>query len=89
MLMLLLNAPTSVPSNVLVLRLVVGADEVPQTTPRAMTKLPPSALMLPPPVALVAVMLLMASVVRVGRLAAAAVVKESSLPYAVPAEFVA
>ena len=87
MVMLLLKLPVPVPSLVLVPSAVVGFCEVPHTTPRALTLAPPLELMSPPLLAPLVVMLLTAVVVRVGVLAV--VVKERSLPYAVPAELVA
>ena len=61
-----LNAPVPAPSEVLVVRDTVGLELVDQTTPRAVTDAPPSALTLPPDDAVVAPMALTALVVRVG-----------------------
>jgi hypothetical protein len=56
-----------VPSEVFVVRAVVGFVSVPQTTPLAVTADPPSVVMLPPLVAVVSVMELAAVVAaRVG-----------------------
>ena len=84
--MLLVNAPERLPLVVLELVEIVGFWEVLQTTPRAVTTEEPCTVTFPPPVAVVPEMPLTALVVTVG---GEAVVKDSSLPYAVPAELVA
>ena len=86
--MLLLKAPVPVPSKVLVLSAVVGLEEVLHTTPFAMTVEPPSAVTFPPLVAELKEMLPTAVVLTVAAVSAD-VVKDSSSPYAVPAELVA
>ena len=73
----LVKPPVPVPSEVQ-LPGVVGLAEVPQHTPRAVTVAPPSALTLPPLVAVVVVILVIAVVETVGGVAA--VVKVRSLP---------
>ena len=74
-----IKAPVPPPSLVLVDNEMVGKVDVPQTTPLAVTKPPPSELIFPPPVALMAVILVIPIVVvTVGVLAD--VVKEVSLP---------
>ena len=66
--MLLVKLAVPLPSVVLVLKLTVGLEEVPQTTPLAVTGLPPSLIPEPPELAMVAVMEDAAVVVvRVGR----------------------
>ena len=62
---LLVNAPVSLPSVVL-LSEVVGLADVLQQTPRAVTESPPSAVTLPPPDAVVEVMEVIVAVVTVG-----------------------
>ena len=59
------------------------------TTPRAVIVQPPSDVILPPERAVVVFIESAAVVVNVGRVVAAVVVNETSLPYAVPAQFVA
>ena len=86
--MLLGKVPVPVPLLVLVLRAMVGFSNVLHTTPRAVTVAPPLELTVPPLLALVPVMLLTAAVVSVGGLALL-LVKDTWLPYAVPAELVA
>jgi hypothetical protein len=81
------NKPFPVPSVVLSL-LTVGLAVVAQQTPLAVTAAPPSAEILPPEEAVVKVVAEIAVVVRVGA-TIAAVVKETSFPYAVPTLFVA
>ena len=75
---LLLKVPVPVPSEVLLL-LIVGAVEVFQHTPRAVTADPPSEDMLPPAVAVVIAMADAEVVVSVGT-ANAVVVNVTSLP---------
>ena len=58
--------PVPVPSNVLVVKEIVGFVVVDQTTPIAVIVAPPSALILPPDVAEVVVIAVMAVVVSVG-----------------------
>jgi hypothetical protein len=58
--------PVPVPSEVLVDRAIVGLVFVDQTTPLAVIVAPPSAVILPPEVAEVVVIAVMAVVVRVG-----------------------
>ncbi len=67
--MLLLKLPLPVPSLVLVLNETVGFWLVLQTTPRATMLPPPSLVMLPPLLAVVAVMAEAAVVVSVGKFA--------------------
>ena len=55
--MLLLNVPVPVPSLVFEVSAMVGFGEVLQTTPRAVTAEPPSALTFPPLVAELKLML--------------------------------
>ena len=85
-LILLLKTPVPLPSLLFELREMVGLGEVRHTTPRAVTAEEPWAVTFPPPVAEVPEIPLMALVVTVG---GELVVKDSSLPYAVPAELVA
>ncbi len=58
--------PIPVPSDVLVVKAMVGFVLVDQTTPLAVMVAPPSAVMLPPEVAEVVVIAVMAMVVSVG-----------------------
>ncbi len=81
--------PVPPPLLVFVLKDIVGTGLVDQTTPRIVTDAPPSVVMLPPPVAVVLVIELMADVVKVGTATAAAVLNDNSFPYAVPTLFVA
>ena len=81
--------PVPAPLLVFVLKDIVGTGLVDQTTPRNVTGAPPSIVMLPPPVAVVLVIELMADVVKVGTAAAAVVLNDNSFPYAVPTLFVA
>ena len=67
--MLLAKAPLPVPSVVFVDKAMVGFADVLQQTPRAVMAAPPSAVILPPLVALVAVIDVTAIVVRVGNVA--------------------
>lgn len=75
--MLLLKLPLPLPSVVFEASAMVGLGEVLHTTPRAETAEAPWAVTLPPPVAAVAAMALMALVVTVG---GPGVAKEISLP---------
>ena len=84
--MLLVNKPVPVPSSVL-LSLMVGFADVLQQTPLAVTEAPPSEVTFPPLDALVEVIEDTAVVETVG--VVVDVVKVISLPYAVPALFVA
>ena len=69
---------------------VVGVGNVLQQIPRAVTAEPPSEDMLPPLIALLPVIDVIVLVVSVGNVVATeVVVKVISLPYAVPALFVA
>jgi hypothetical protein len=63
--MKLVNVVVPVPSVVL-LSAVVGFAEVPQQIPLAVILLPPSLVMLPPPVAVALVMFIISRVVRDG-----------------------
>ena len=69
-----------VPSVVLVGKAMVGFAVVLQQTPRAVTAAPPSALMVPPLVAVVFVIAVTAVVVIVGMVEGDAVVKTESPP---------
>jgi hypothetical protein len=80
--MLLTKLPVPVPSDVLLFA-IVGPVEILQQTPRTVTEAPPSLVMLPPLVAVVEVMEVIAVVVRVG-IEAARVEKFISFPYTVP-----
>ncbi len=62
------NVPIPVPSEVLVERVTNGDGVVDQTTPRAVTLAPPSALIFPPEMAVVLPKLLIAVVEIVGTL---------------------
>ena len=64
--MLLVKVPEPEPFVVLVIRLTVGLGDVLQTTPRAVTGMVPSSVMLPPTLALVVPILLAAVVAKVG-----------------------
>ena len=81
--------PVPPPLLVFVLKDIVSVGLVDQTTPRTVTGAPPSVVMLPPPVAVVLVIELMADVVKVGTATAAVVLNDNSFPYAVPELFVA
>jgi hypothetical protein len=81
--------PVPIPFDVLVDEVIVGLVLVDQTTPLAVMDAPPSEIILPPEVALVVVMELADSVVKVGRTTGVLVVKVISFPYPVPALFVA
>ena len=59
------------------------------TTPRAVIVQPPSDVILPPERAEVVLIESEAVIVNVGRVVAAVVVNDTSLPYAVPEQFVA
>ena len=83
---LLVNEPVPVPASVNLLSDVVGLAEVAQTTPRSDTVLPPSAVTLPPVLAVVAATEEAAVLVTVGSVS---VVKVISLPYPVPTAEVA
>ena len=61
----LVNAPAPVPSEVLLFR-IVGEDVVLQQTPRSVTVVPPSVVIVPPLVPVVLVIALIAVVVIVG-----------------------
>ena len=87
--MLLAKVPVPVPSDVLVLKAVVGPDVVLQQTPRTVTVAPPSEVMFPPEVAVVDPMALAATVLSTGAVGLAMVVKLISSPYSVPTELVA
>jgi len=78
--MLLVNIPIPVPSVVLVDKAMVGFAVVLQQTPRTVTAAPPSALIVPPLVAVVDVIAVTAVVVMVGMAEAATVVKTESPP---------
>jgi hypothetical protein len=78
--MLLTKLPVPVPSDVLLFA-IVGPVEILQQTPRTVTEAPPSLVMLPPLLAVVAVTEVIAVVVRAG--VTALVAKLSSFPYAV------
>jgi hypothetical protein len=82
----LVKAPVPLPSVVLESD-VVGLEDVDQQTPRAVTEALPSLVTLPPPEAEFEVTEEGAPVVTVG--GAPVVVKEISLPYAVPSVLVA
>ena len=62
---------------------MVGFNEVPQQTPRAVTVLPPSPVTLPPEVAVVVVILVTPTVVTTGK-AISEVVKVMSFPKEIP-----
>ena len=81
--------PVPPPLLVFVLNDIVGVRLMDHITPRIVTDAPPSVVMLPPPVAVVLVIELMADVVKVGTATAAVVLNDNSFPYAVPALFVA
>ena len=84
--MLLVKLPMPLPS-VVWLPLIVGFADVLQQIPRAVTAAPPVEVTLPPPVAVVAVILVTEAVVMVGKVAD--VVKLFCSPYVVPLLFVA
>ena len=86
--MLLTNIPVPVPS-VVWESAVVGVWLVLQQTPRAVTVAPPSEVIFPPLVAVVAAILVAAVVVRIGGVVAERVTKVSSVPYDVPTLLVA
>ena len=77
--MLLVKLPVPLPSVVWLL-LVVGLWLVLQQMPLAVTVLPPALVTLPPPVAVVWVILVTWLVVTVGRVTFCKVVKLTSLP---------
>ena len=81
--------PVPEPSTVFVVNEVVGAGFTDHTTPRVVTADPPSDVIFPPPIAVLAVIPLMAVVVTVGILVVTVVVNVTSFPYAVPALFTA
>ena len=64
--MLLVKFPGPVPSDVFVLNEVVGADVVPQQTPRALIVEPPSEVVTPPDTAVVELIAVIAFVTRTG-----------------------
>jgi hypothetical protein len=76
---LLVNTPVPVPSEVLLLA-VVGFAEVFQQTPLAVTAAPPSEVTFPPLVAAVDDVVVVVPVVTVGGTVPAGVVKVTSLP---------
>jgi hypothetical protein len=81
--------PVPEPSTVFVVNEVVGAGFTDHTTPRDVTDDPPSEVIVPPPLAVLAVITLMAVVVTVGIPAVPDVVNDTSFPYAVPELFTA
>ena len=87
--MLLTKAPEPEPLLVLVARATVGPVAVPHTTPLAVMGELPSAVMLPPDLALLNVISVTDTVVMLGTVAPAVVVNENSFPYPVPALLVA
>ena len=78
--MALVNVPMPVPSFVFVDRATVGFAIVLQQTPRTVTGAPPSALIVPPLVAVVLVMAVTGVVIMVGMLVVVAEVKLESPP---------
>ncbi len=80
--------PVGIPCIVFVLKAMVGFAVVLQTTPYWVGVGAPSKVIVPFPVAVVLAILVTACVVTVGR-TPARVVKLTSVPYEVPAEFVA
>ena len=64
--MALVNGPIPVPSDVLVVKAMVGLGVILQQTPLAVTAAPPMAVTFPPQVAVVTVMSEMAVVVMAG-----------------------
>ena len=70
----LVNSPVPVPSLVQVFSTVGSSDGL-QQTPFAVTAVPPSEVMLPPPVAVVSVISEMAVVMTVGRAAIDGILK--------------
>jgi len=76
----LVKVPVPVPSLVLAVNAVVGFADVLQHTPRAVTVAPPSAVTLPPLVAVVCAMEEAAVVVTVGAMGLVVVVNIRSLP---------
>jgi hypothetical protein len=82
------NVAVPVPLDVFVVSAVVGEGEVDQHTPFDEIDEPPSDEIVPPELAVVCVIELIAVVVNVG-IVAADVVKVTVEPYDVPAEFVA
>ncbi len=70
--MLLIKAPVPDPSTVLVGSATVGPVDVLQQTPLAVTDAPPSAVILPPDVAVAVIILVTGSVVNVGATGATA-----------------
>ena len=81
--------PVPVPSDVFVVKEIVGLVLVDQTIPLAVTFEPPSDVIFPPEVAAVMVIEVIAVVVRVGTTTAGVVLKINSFPYPVPALLVA
>ena len=84
---LLVNVPVPVPSDVLLFS-VVGFTDVDQHTPLSLTEAPPSEVTIPPDAAVVWETELAAVVVNTGT-TREVVVTEISFPYAVPALLVA
>ncbi len=78
--MLLTKAPEPEPLLVLVASAIVGPVAVPHTTPLAVMGELPSAVILPPDLALVVVISVNVTVMILGKSAADVVVKESSSP---------
>jgi len=76
----LMKVPVPVPSLVLVVSAVVGLTDVLQHTPRAVTVAPPSAVTLPPLVAVVCAMEVAAVVITAGTTGLVTVVNVRSLP---------
>ena len=72
--------PVPPPLLVFVLNDIVGVGLVDHITPRIVTGAPPSAVMLPPPVAVVVAITLMADVVKIGTVTAAVVLNDNSFP---------
>ena len=81
--------PVPPPLLVFVLNDIVGTGLVDHITPRIVTGVPPSVVMLPPPLAVVVAIALMADVVKIGTATTAVVLNDTSFPYAVPALLVA
>ena len=84
----LLKLPTPLPSVVFVLNVMVAPGTVLQQTPREVTVDPPSDVILPPDVAVVSAIDVIAVVLRAGS-DVFNVVNVSFLPYDVPAKLVA
>ena len=77
----LINMPVPVPFNVTLPPVITGFGKVLQQTPRAVTGVPPSAVTLPPPVAVATVIAVIVEVVTVGKAVADdVVVKIESAP---------